>query len=240
MTPLQNSLTSFTEHLEQNLSFTCSKAGWRPDNFAQRFKNKIFSWLRYNKDAHLESIGKCFSSALDSLEHLPVNFNLETSITSTKQPFAEFLSTAKLVKNLLKTSKSSKVCHQLSDLAVKVAALRYRIEGANGGLDPSASLDEKLYDHLKVVALKWKENQKLVIEHDLTERDLKNLKNVCAYPKYAKLLLKDKLLRQDFFKWSLRDNCAISPLIQFPSICQRLKSCYIMPRLGRFSGDALT
>lgn len=235
MIPVEHSLTNFVEHLERNISITCSKAGWKADGVLQRFKKKIHQMFHGNKDAYLESMGRCFLSAMDHLEHSPVQFQ-----SVRQEYYADYLKAAKLVKHLLKPSMSSKVHKRLNELAIKVAALKYRMEACNGGLDPALQIDEVLQRQATDAALEWKKSQKLYFEHHLSERDLKKIQEVCAYPKFAKLLVKDNQLSQEFFKWALRDNNGVGQFVQFPGICQRLKEAYIAPRLAHFAGEALT
>lgn len=239
MIPVQQSLTNFIEHLERNISITCSKTGWKADGVVQRFKKKIHQILHSNKDTHLESLGNCFLSAMDHLERSPVQFTCDDQ-TRHQERYADYLKAAKLVKHLLKPSMSNKVHKRLNELAIKVAALKYRMEACNGGLDPTVQIDEVLLQQVTTAALEWKKRQKLYIEYNLTERDLKKVQETCSYPKFAKLLLKDIQLREDFFKWTLRDGNGVSQFVQFPVICQRLKDAYIAPRLANFAGEALT
>lgn len=242
MIPIQHSLKSFTQHLEQNISISCSATGWKPDGFIGRLKNRIYDWLHWTSDARLESIGKCFSSAIESLEHRPVLFNLNAQNQLEQQQFyAEYLKASKLVKKLLKNSKSIKVCNQLNNLAIKVAALKYRIEACNGGLNPVTEVHEVLHDQVKNAVLTWKKDQRLSVDHRLCKRDLNKIEEVCSYPKFAKLLLSNIQLKEAFFKWALRDNNGVGQFVQFPEICNRLKTSYIAPRLGYFcGGEALT
>lgn len=239
MIPINTNITSFTEHLENNIPISCSKAGWKRMGCVERFMDRIFSRLNQYRDSRLESIGKCFLSAMDTLERCPVEFNSEI-ILQNQQSYAEYLKSSKVVKKLLFTSKSKKIHSLLNDLAVKTVALKYRIEGENGGLNPDIKIDGMIYNQVVGLALKWKQTQPLYLNPVLTQNNLDKITEACSFPKFTKLLLRDSKLQDAFFKWALRDNNGVSQFVQFPFVCNRLKNSFIAARLNNYHGDALT
>lgn len=239
MTPIQHSLTSFTDHLKRNISISCSKTSWKVDSQREIYKKKIYQWLHCNRNNHLEPIGKCFLTAIDLLESSPVLF-YPNNISPNPQFYSEYFRAAKVVKKLLKSSQSNLNIKQLNELSVKITALKYRLEACNGGLDPIKQLDPVLYEKIKQSAQDWKNGQHLYNEKALTEKDLLKIKQICLYPKFAKLLLRDRRLNQDFFNWALQNNNGISQYVQFPNSCKLLKTSFIASRLNNFCGEALS
>jgi len=74
--------------------------------------------------------------------------------------------------------------------------------------------------------------------HDrLPER---KVNEICKrYPAYASLLLKDVKLRLDFFKWAIRDNNEVDPMVLFTSLHRKLQQCNLSQRTGYNQGKDL-
>jgi hypothetical protein len=68
----------------------------------------------------------------------------------------------------------------------------------------------------------------------------KKIIEVCErFPVYARLLLKDRILRNRFFQWAIRDNNPIAPIVYFPSLAEQLIRCNLAQRIGYNKGADL-
>lgn len=68
----------------------------------------------------------------------------------------------------------------------------------------------------------------------------KKIIEVCErYPAYASLLLKDNKLLIEFFKWAIRDNNPVAPMVIFASLQEVLKECNLSQRTGYSFGRDL-
>jgi len=56
------------------------------------------------------------------------------------------------------------------------------------------------------------------------------------YPAYASLLMTNTKLRSDFFKWAIRDNNKIAPMVLFASLHIKLQKCNLSQRIGYNEG----
>lgn len=237
MQPIDQSLQAFTEHLENNLPIQCRKSSpnWKPEGPLGRF----FRLILCKNNQHLLDIGKSFCKALNALEQTPITFSADKSITEHQvKTHHQYLKAANAVQKLLRTSSSSRVKTRLEILAQKVTALQYRLEVINGGLDRSES-DPELTKQVVISALTWKKKHPLYTDRALTNKDLAKLADTCQYPIFAKLLIHDKRLQEQFFSWTLRDNNGVGQFVEFPSTCKRLTTAKVAGRIGRFGPDTL-
>lgn len=239
MPKINKSLKAFTANIENNIPIVCEATGvWKIEGFFSRIIRKIFC----REDARLIGIVKAFNRALDDLEAIPVLFSANHKIVDAQSAFAhEYLQAAEAIQNIfrrssLKSPQSPPKC--LNALARRIASLQYRLESANGGMDP-VKVDPELKQKLISAALDWKAGQVIMTNKNLTENELAKLEETCQYPKFAELLLQGEQLKVNFFNWSLRDNNRPSLFIQFPATCQRLIAANLAIRTGRFGSDIL-
>ena len=232
MFSIQSSLPDFTTCLQNKTPVVCN-----PRNGCWKKESSISSIIRRitgREDKYLLILGKTFCNVLNQVEKTPVVFG------ASSQPvnYQEVLKAAKVVKHQLKASQSPKVKCQLNQLAFRIAALKYRLESVNGGLDRSG-LNIEHYEKLLTQAAQWKFNHPLFHEKMLTEREDAKIDEACCHPKFAKLLIRNTRLREEFFKWALRDNNDVSIFIQFPAMRDRLNSTFLAARAGRFAHPLL-
>ncbi len=222
MLKIEESLGRYTQMLERNAPTAGYKAG---------------CWQRQELDKRLVSVGRSFCSMLDDLRKIPARFGLDgAAMASQGKYYKALFKAAGAVKQILAVSDSATVQTELNNLAQRVAGLKYYLEAANGGLD-KAPLDPKLYATVLAVAGKWKQAQQLYPAGGklLTKRDDENMRQVCAYPEFVEVLLKDKKLQDNFFKWSIRDNNGVSQFVEFPAASARIAAANLAKRVGRFS-----
>jgi hypothetical protein len=189
-----------------------------------------------NEEQRLAAIGKTACELLDQLEQRPVPFSAYDP--EVQREYKEALSAGSAVKKKLKACPFPQLSGKLWDLSHRLVALKYRIEGVNGGVD-SAAIDQELYEKLLPLAAQFKRQDPLLSEKELSLRDRERLKEVCLYPKYVQLLLKSSSLRHAFLKAVVRDNVDVGLYVQYPHLFERLKHAYLIPRIYHFARPLL-
>lgn len=180
----------------------------------------------------LNSLAVNMIREFDRLEKTPVKFN---GSIEQRELFKEHIEAAKYIKDQMKRfSTSKKMRLQCRLLKQRMTALKYRIERDNGGLDKgNNSIDEA--EELKQQVIEWKQGYELYQDTSVSETEMDKLLEASRYPKFVKLLKFDPALRNQFFRWTIRDNNSVGSFVQFPSTCSRLKSALISGRIGRFA-----
>lgn len=208
-------------------------------NKAPSLLNRIRNYFRPQSNT-LISLGKRCESLLDKVERTPTLFTANESQTlEQNQSYAACLKTAKTVVSMLSASKSPQIKASLNSLMQRVAALQYRIEGANGGLDRSA-IDPALTEKLCAAAQEWKNKYPLIAKKELSAQEITKLEKASTYPEFCTVLLSgDKRLKEAFFNWALRENNDVSLFIEFPATWARIKSSYLSSRIGELGVQAL-
>lgn len=198
---------------------------------------KILTHFTWYQRQRVEKVSKSFNKVLDQLEKVPVQFNTTDNQSDTLE---EHLEAAKAIKAQLKKYAGSKsVSRQLVALKRRTVALRYRMEGVNGGLDAKEAVTETV-EKLESSLENWKKNYELYQDKTLSDRDKELLNEAARHPKFVKLLLLDRGVRNQFFRWVIRDNNNIDSFVQFPSTCNRLKSALLSGRIGLFANTYKT
>lgn len=183
------------------------------------------------------ALGESCVDLFDRIEKIPTIFSDDAKRTiAQKECHDSCLKAARVVIDVLKDSKSVSVQNQLHKLMQRVAALQYRIEACNGGLNAS-SVDPLLTDKLCKAALQWKENYSLIQRKQLSALDIKKLEEASRYPEFAQVLLVNSKLQESFFNWCLRDNNGVRQFVEFPATSERVKSVFIASRVGKLGSD---
>lgn len=232
MPHIQNNLDRFTLVLDANIPIVCNKFGeWHYESFWK----KTVRWLTGTHDHRLADIGKAFCNALDKLEKQPVVFGTSLkTIEDQKKIGQEYFIAAKAVEMLLNKSDCPQVKTQLDILALRVIALKYRLEAIHGGLD--RSFDKELFDQVLSLAAKWKSTLTLSPGAMLTDRDVEKIAEACTYPEFAKLLIRNEELQHYFFSWSIRENNGVRQFVEFPATVVQIKRSLLSARISRFGG----
>ncbi|NGX57158.1 MAG: hypothetical protein K940chlam3_00041 [Chlamydiae bacterium] len=131
----------------------------------------------------------------------------------------------------------------------QMTAACHKLEGRKVSLIYRTERDEDLSVPHTQDYLKHELNQKMVdwiyvypgFNPDSHDRDPeRKIIEVCErYPAYANLLLKDEKLLIEFFKWAIRDNNQVAPMVMFASLQELLKRCNISQRTGYNAGEDL-
>lgn len=181
--------------------------------------------------AYLKNITATFVSQLDAFERQAIHLEGE-GLAEQKRKVEAFIRAGDAL-----LSKHSSVM-----LQQKLYALKYRVEGVNGGLDKKERIDPSIYNSLEHSLKEWKKKKAFYAKEQkpLCDRDFKVLQEICRYEEFAKLLQKNHNLRDVFFRWSIKDNNQAAIFVEFPSVCRRISSVLLSGRVGRFAGKILT
>lgn len=236
MPQITDSLKTFTENLHNNVPIICNPTGtWEVEGCLSRLVRKIC----HRDDARLNGIVRAFKNTLDSFESKPLLFTRDNKVVKEQTDFIDsYFKAAQAVQDIFKNAPTLSPFKCLNSLARRIAALQYRLEAANGGLDP-VHIDPALKQQLISAVLKWKGDQEFMHDKTLSEKDLAKIDETCRYPQFVHLLLQGSTLKDTFFNWSLRDNNRPSLFIQFPATCSRLNAANLAIRTGRFGQDTL-
>lgn len=221
---------------ERKRIFLNSKGFWKVENQLQAFLRLSFQ----SEEQAFFSLVKSFNSWLDTLENYSIRFPVDEGEHAVEQEvdFSSILDTIQLLVERLKSYHIDKAQLLLNQLASRNIALLYRLEKINRGIDKT-SIDIDKRNLLIEEAVKWKKNQKIFWKKTLSESDYNKINEACCYPLFIEILLKDPILKNDFFNWTLRDGISIAPFIEFPGIREKLIENNLHGRIGRMGGDFL-
>ncbi len=244
MLRIDSSLTAFSQAIQEGKSVSVTDRGeWK-------IQGRLISFfVRLLKlDARRElKIGKIYCQVLDKLEKIPVAFNTGYSqdVPPQKVDFQQYIQVAKVISKKLKESQSKEAKAARADLKRRIVALKYRLEEDNGGCNKLKAYDvltqKELGYQQEIIALAtvWKSKQFVIDEKQLTNVDLKKLKSAAHYPEFAKLLVQNSRLQDEFFKWILRDPNSVKAFVEFPAIQEKIKNCHLSTRIKRMGKKAL-
>ncbi|CCB91195.1 putative uncharacterized protein [Waddlia chondrophila 2032/99] len=232
MTSIASNFSVFCDALiESSAKISTDNQGcWR---VIPAFKRQLYSLECFEK-RRLSSLAANMVKEFDRMEKVSVKFN---GISEQSEQFKKYFEAASYIKNQMKIfSSSKKAGAQYQLLKQRVAALKYRIEQINGGLD-KGEVSSEVTDELKQLAVEWKRSCLLYQDESLSKSEVDKLREASRYPKFAKLLKFDSAIRNQFFLWVIRDNNTVDTFVQFPSTCCRLKSALLSGRIGRFANN---
>jgi hypothetical protein len=237
MSNIENSFTKLTQAIESGKSLSMNSHGeWRVDGWFMR----IVKWIFRLDEKSKINVCKVVSKLFDNMEKRAVFFDADRNTTRHQNAiYKGYLSVAKAAKAVLSQSKSKQAKRSCFELQRRIVGLSYRIEEVNGGSNAVTEdqQEEHLYKELIEKAAQWKKKLKLFMgtDSDLHPVDRKNLKELCQYPEFVTLLLKDPVLQSEILGWTLKNAVSPKSLVEFPSSCKRLKQCLMVGRIGRYA-----
>lgn len=226
----------FLESLKQNQSIACGADGrWFVEG---QFMQLVRRCLGFEQSRFL-SLAHALIKELDLLEHIPVKFEKENgSLAVQDKDFKSYLEAANLIHaELIKIGSHQTISWALL-LERRSIALKYRLENANGGLEP-LGVNEELLNQLKHDSIAWKATQPIFSDKDLSRQEIEILAETTTYPPFAKLILADANLRNVYFEWIFKDKNTVVPFIQFPHLHSKIVDCSLNGRIGRLGGRHL-
>jgi len=170
---------------------------------------------------------------LDKLESIPLKIPDKKSFD-----FHGILEMTHLVLTDLKKIHSFDAVKVRNLLRCRYVALRYRLEGAMGGINKS-HLSKNLWHKLVEIADVWKKKQKIYADISLNEHEISRLQQSAVYPEFIDLLTADSHLMNKFMKWIIRDNINPGPFIEYPAAQERISDSHLSGRIGRLGGEQL-
>lgn len=237
ITTIDSSIKDFFQAVNEDKAVACdSKGHWYVEGIFMR----IVRWIFRLDDRRIANVALAFNNCLDKLEKIPVNFNANANAgkASEKVDFESYVLCAKVLQDKMKECRSDDAKKEFARLNVRVAGLKYRLEGINGGCDKT-NVDPNLLIDIRAIAEKWKAEKFYLPVKKLTERDEQRLSEACHYPEFAQLLLKDTALKEQFFRWIIKCGNQVRPFIEFPAKQQKIRDSLLSSRIGCFGGDAL-
>lgn len=174
-----------------------------------------------------------FMHCLDQLEEHPVRF--DTDLGGKTDQTVDFLGYLQAGEAILNTLPKDSL--QSAELKRRLIALEYRLEGVNGGKDPSMMFP--FLNELCEVAAEWKQNQVVFWNKELNDGDRFRLEEASRYTMFVQLILKEEKLRDRFFKWILRDGVFPQVYIEYPGLQVKIQQAHLSGRIGRIGGHYL-
>lgn len=228
MRSVSDDLWQLGEHILDGDSVTITENGkWKLDGRWTRFVR----WLFRRKEKHQLKIYLIICRLFDQLEERPIYFGEDNE---------KALSQVLMSKswNFFGETVLHALNGKISTVALKskIVALKYRSEKNGGGVDKELSTEE-LKKELFALAEKWKKSQPLFAElsPELLPVEEKNLEDALLYPEFVTLLISEKALQNDFFKWTIANAIPPQAFIEYPAIAKRLKRSLLVGRIGRFA-----
>jgi hypothetical protein len=172
--------------------------------------------------------------------HVHVFDKLEQTHTElNKEALEGYLKTAKVVKQILKQNKSSKVQAALAELKARTIGLKYRLGSyykENYDAENSRP-DEPILKELLSVAEEWRKTQIAFKKNPgLTELQKDRLTTLAKRPKIAKLILQNQKLKDQFFEWSLIEKNPVDAFVQYPRTRERLVDIFLSEKISSYGG----
>lgn len=186
----------------------------------------------------IHEIAQMVIGQLNQMEKNPVLFSvrdqesLPKEIVEQNKRLNTYLKISKWSKKKIKEENRKDDRNIRFSLSQGKTALRYRMEITKSGLTEQEKHDSSSLDDLIDLAKPWKKSVKNYKIKDLQPKELEKLEEVACYPKFVKMLKKNKRLQGSFFKWILRDNNSIQAFIEFPKTCQQLKGAHLSGIMG--------
>lgn len=236
MFKVEASLDHLTQALDNNDPVCGTGKGyWYIEGILERAMRRIFG----RTDQRWTSLAKSFCLALDDAEKkMPILFPTE-KITNNPylSTYHSYLIIAKKILNNMPTTPDESV-KESRVLKRRYVSLLYRLEGINGGLD-TAEAKKEVLEKLVELASAWKQQQSILFDKVISERERRALAEAAQYPEFVKLLFQDADLKTDFMLWVIQDKNAAGPFIQYPALQQKIVDCNLNGRIGRTGGTAL-
>ena len=184
----------------------------------------------------ISNSAKQMLTQFDALEKIPVPLKSRFA-AHQKLPAYFRIADAIIAKlNHMALPKARILCGKLKQ---RVLSLKYRVGQDNGGLNKNDQIDLDIYQALKIEMANWKRNQIFFDDPEITFKDLNGIYELCHYGDYAKLILKDKNLKEAFFKWRLRDNNPINVFVEYAAVTETLEKTFLNKCVSRLGHVAL-
>lgn len=226
----------FAKAIKEGKFITCDAEGnWSIASCLGGFLRRLFGL----GEAGLANAAHALGNTLLSLEEIPISFSADGSGSQLQEVnFEMYVASAKTLLEKLRTSHSKKVIAERQRLERILFGLLYRLQSANGGLDPVPA-DQGTVEQLSLLAAEWKFNQPVFRHKHLVNSDYSILQEACQYPNIINILLVNSDLRADFFAWALRDKISPRIFFEFPGMQSKIVESTLNGRIGCLGGGHL-
>ena len=233
---IDHNLHAFIYAVRQKKALTCTSEGlWNLESCFVSWIRHLFGFTEHREATLVRGFRKC----LERLEKVPVRF-MQNRVQVAPQvvDYQSYISAGEALLERTKGCVSRKAVQERTALMRSVVALRYRLEGVNGGLNP-ADPSQDLLDNLIQVTEDWKLSKPLFHTKTLSQSDRNILLEACQYPEFIKIILAEKSLLEEFLTWAIRDRISILPFITYPHTQKKIMQSGLNGRIGRMGGDSL-
>lgn len=202
--------------------FGFDAANYQTEWFLKRHLRKIF----HCQEPRAVELTRLFINCFDDLEQKPVAFGEEAG----NYDFQVWMEVAGAINTLVKNS----ICPMLHELGSRLEAKRigmqYRIEK----ISKQQYIDLELHNKLINEATEWNKAQFNAEKSYLSKKGQRKIAEVCQYSLFATFLVENKSVREDFFKWIIRDNNDVASFVEFSGTMDWMGSV-VTKRFGGFS-----
>ena len=206
---------AFTRAFEKKDLIFFSGGKWSSGSITERVQ-----WFFFKEKDKLEELAKQWSLYLDHLERYPAGKRIH------RKEYKSVIVTSQKVQEAVTRTfpKDSSSCCQLNR---RVVALNYRL----------AWVEEEDCSEEDLISLvtAWRRSQWQFEEEDqeLSNHDRKVIKELCTkYPKVVPILIGNRPLRNEFFKWALRDHNPVDVFVEYPRTQIRIKQANLSVRIA--------
>jgi hypothetical protein len=228
MFKLSETLTQFRDSVCKKETIILNASGIWEVNRPNGIKQLLHLFKNHQIDLYHH-----FILALDNLEQYPVRFDTDTGGAAAQlQDFKGYLKAGEAILNHIPSDPNLK-----AELKRRLIGLKYRLEGVNGGIDPS--MMHPLLKELCEAAADWKKHQVVFWDKELNDGDRLRLMECARYTLFVELILNEKGLRDHFFKWILRDGVFPQVYVEFPGMQRKIYRAHLSGRIGRIGGHYL-
>lgn len=172
----------------------------------------------------------------DSMEIHPIYFSVTGISAFQLFNYSALLEYATFFIQTSPSTYNAELLYVWHALERRMIALRYRLEGVNGGWDKS-SVNGPIVNKLKMMVREWKHTNDLIENKELTEDDLYNIQLTSQYPAFVALLRKDEKIKEEYLLWAFRDKNSPAVFIEFPGIQQKIVVANLSGRIGRMNNN---
>lgn len=193
------------------------------------FFNRFFSAcssLYFPRKKQIQSAALSLEKELDLSEKAPFFFS-GSHCTSVNDSLRGLLAKAEALIEKQELFNDESMKKSLSTLKRKAIGLIYRTENRK------SVVSLKLCNRLREKVSNWKRLEKSIESPNLEQSDLIAIQTISSYPAFAKLLLEEEELFNEWARFSIRDKVDSAVFIEFPALAQTLVDCNLASRIGR-------
>jgi hypothetical protein len=188
------------------------------------------------KETKILAIIDALTNQFDHIERYSVAFTVEKKLLKKQTtPYKEFIEAADaLILFARKQKKTKEIEKAILNLEVRKWALFYRLNGLDCTL-----CDNEIFMQLQNKAHVFKSKIPLKKEEKLSKFEEKSLKILSKHVKLAELSLNNPDILEKILEWIIEYQNPIDPYLLFPATVNKIISCGLGARIGRFGGEKL-